>query len=340
MRKENINFCVECRTETEFKLKKTSYEKQIRDKAYAFEILEAICTECGEQMNVSGLMDRNAQAIDAQYRQIENIVSVADIQKLMEIYHIGKAPLSLALGFGEITITRYLLGQMPSKEYSDIIRNALESPGFMMERLQENAEKIGETAYQKSMKAARELDATFAMVSEKMLLTISYIFERMGEITPLALQKLLYFIQGIYMVLYETALYDEDCEAWVHGPVYAEVYNMFKNFKYNPIEDNRFAIFRNRFYELTKLERDVIDLVIETFGMYSGKVLEQITHQETPWLEARKHCLPDEASNVMIPKSAIQKYFSGVAQKYEIGTADGLRRYISDQLRKVNPESR
>lgn len=340
MKKENMNFCVECRKETEFKLRKTSYKRHIRDKEYTFEILEAICTECGEQTNVPGLMDHNAQAIDAQYRQIENIVSIEDIQKLMEIYRIGKAPLSLALGFGEITITRYLLGQMPSKEYSDIIRNALESPSFMMEKLQENAEKIGETAYRKSMKAARELDATFAMVSDKMLLTISYIFERMGEITPLALQKLLYFIQGIYMVLYETALYDEDCEAWVHGPVYAEVYNMFKNFKYNPIEDNRFAMFRNRFQELTQSERDVIDLVIETFGMYSGKVLEQITHQEAPWLEARKHCLPDEASNVMIPKSAIQKYFSGVSQKYEIGTADGLRRYISDQLRKVNPENR
>ena len=42
-----------------------------------------------------------------------------DIERLMKLYNIGKAPLSLALGFGEVTITCYLAGQVPSKEYSD-----------------------------------------------------------------------------------------------------------------------------------------------------------------------------------------------------------------------------
>lgn len=39
----------------------------------------------------------------------------------MKIYKIGKAPLSLALGFGEVTITRYLSGQIPLKEYCYLI---------------------------------------------------------------------------------------------------------------------------------------------------------------------------------------------------------------------------
>ena len=49
---------------------------------------------------------------------MENLVSIDDIKKLMEIYHLGKAPLSYALGFGEITITRYLYGQIPSRAVS------------------------------------------------------------------------------------------------------------------------------------------------------------------------------------------------------------------------------
>ena len=60
----------------------------------------------------------------------------------LKIYKIGKAPLSLALGFGEVTITRYLSGQIPSKEYSDIMKMALSSPTFMKEKLQENKGKI------------------------------------------------------------------------------------------------------------------------------------------------------------------------------------------------------
>ena len=69
----------------------------------------------------------------------------------MEIYKIGKAPLSLGLGFGEVTIFRYLEGQVPSKEYSDIMRLALASPVFMKEKLSENREKLTEAAYRRAM---------------------------------------------------------------------------------------------------------------------------------------------------------------------------------------------
>ena len=72
------------------------------------------------------------------------------------------------------------------------------------------------TAYKKAIKAAKEIAGMFCM-SDKMLLTISYIFEQMQEVTPLALQKILYFIQGIYMVMFDKPLYKEDCMAWVHG---------------------------------------------------------------------------------------------------------------------------
>ena len=75
----------------------------------------------------------------------------------MKIYKIGKGPLSLALGFGEITVTRYLDGQIPSKEYSDIMKAALSSPAYMKEKLQENRDKIAPTAYKKSMEAAIQL---------------------------------------------------------------------------------------------------------------------------------------------------------------------------------------
>ncbi len=77
----------------------------------------AVCAECGEEMSIPGLIDKNVQEIDEQYRTAEGLVSIDDIERLMKIYKIGKAPLSLALGFGEVTIPRYLEGQVPSKEY-------------------------------------------------------------------------------------------------------------------------------------------------------------------------------------------------------------------------------
>lgn len=75
-------------------------------------------------MSIPGLLDRNIQEMDEQYRRTEGIVSTEEIKQLIELYNLGEAPLSLKLGLEEETIGRYLDGQIPSKENSDIIRSA------------------------------------------------------------------------------------------------------------------------------------------------------------------------------------------------------------------------
>lgn len=328
MRKE---FCIECRRETEYALRKKTISKRIKDHDYDFTVTTAICMNCGEEMSLPGLIDKNAKEIDEQFREIEGIVSIDDIEKLLKLYKIGKAPASLALGFGEVTISRYLMGQVPSKEYSDIIKKALASPAYMMELLKKNREKVGETAFSKSMAAASSLKNLFS-VSDKMLKVIAYIFENLEEVTPLMLQKLLYYIQGVYSALFEEPLFSEDCRAWVHGPVYSEVYELFREFKYNPIEDARFAILEGSSEELTEDERKVIDMVLNTFGMYGGKVLERITHKETPWATARIGYDDGILSNEILSKDSIKNYFKSVHQKFGIDSESGLKNYIASMM--------
>lgn len=330
---ERRDFCIECRKETEYVLQKKKIVKNIRDKEYTFEITVAVCTECGEEMSIPGLIDQNVQEIDEQYRAMEEIVSIDDIKKIMDIYKIGKAPLSLALGFGEVTIPRYLEGQVPSKEYSDIIKAALSSPAYMKQKLTENREKLTDTAYRKVLAAVESIESLFS-VSDKMLQVIAYIFEKLEEVTPLMLQKLLYFIQGIYSALYGSPIFEEDCRAWIHGPVYPEVYKLFRDFKYNPIDDARFALLKGREDILAEDEKHVIDLVVNTFGMYSGKVLEKITHNEDPWKNARKGYGDNIPSSELLPKKRIMEYYILINRKYGIDTEDGLRIYIRDMLDK------
>lgn len=329
--RRRTDFCIECRNETEYVLQKRRIVRMIRDREYSFEITMAICSECGEEMSIPGLIDRNVQEIDEQYRETEGIVTVKDIERLMKLYKIGKGPLSLALGFGEVTIPRYLEGQIPSKEYSDIIKSALSSPAFMREKLAGNREKLTDAAYKKAMAAAEGLEVLFC-VSEKMLGVIACIFEELEEVTPLMLQKLLYFIQGIYSALYGKPLFEEDCRAWVHGPVYPEVYTLFRDFKYNPIDDVRFGLLKGTDDVLTEEERDVIDRVVNTFGIYGGKVLERITHNEEPWKSARKGYGDQVPSSELVSKDSIRKYYERVNEVYGVGTEDGVREYIRHML--------
>lgn len=327
----NLNYCTCCEKETAFSLSMKTLEKEIRNKTYKFKLTCAICNVCREEVSFPGLLDLNVKEIDDQYRQIESIVSVEDIEKVMDIYNIGKTPLSIVLGFGEITITRYLLGQVPSKEYSDKIKHVLENPKYMLKILNENKEKIGDAAYKKAITPTLKLAQLFCL-SKEMLRVISYIFEKTYEVTPLALQKLLYFAQGLYLAKFDKPLFNEDCEAWVHGPVYETVYNLFSDFKYNPIDDNRFAIIKDRFDELNGEEKEIVDLVINTFGKYSGRVLENITHNEQPWINARNNSQPFIPSKEIISKDAIKAFYQNLSKNEDLYTSSGLNKYISQFL--------
>lgn len=326
------DFCTECRRETNYTLKKIKINQTIREKKYTFEITAAFCNECGGEMGILGLMDYNIKEMDEQYRKAEEIITVEDIERLVKLYNIGKAPLSLALGFGEVTITRYLAGQVPSKEYSDIMLHALASASYMKELLDQNREKIGETAYKKAYTAATQLENLYVAVPVELLAVIAYIFSALHEVTPLTLQKLLYYIQGNYAAIYDKPLFDAPCEAWVHGPVYRNVYNLFRDFKNNPIDDDRFVPLKESALPLTPEAKEVVDRVLNTFGMYSGKVLESITHKEAPWLDARKGFLPDETSHAEISLDAMKEYFKKVDEKYAVRTEDGLRKYIKNMI--------
>ena len=87
---------------------------------------------------------------------------------------------------------------------------------------------------------------------------------------------------------------------------------------------------------MTDNEKKVVDLVVNTFGMYGGKVLEQITHNEDPWKEARKGYDDSIPSSELLPKEHIMKYYIAVNKKYGIDTETGLRTYIHDMLDKAS----
>ena len=111
---------------------------------------------------------------------------------------------------------------------------------------------------------------------------------------------------------------------------------MFRDFKYNPIDDARFALLEGIADALTDDEKRSVELVVNTFGMYSGKVLELITHNEEPWKEARKGYGDSIPSNVLLSKERIMSYYEAVNQKYRIDTEKGLKTYINDMLDRAS----
>ncbi len=81
-------------------------------------------------------------------------------------------------------------------------------------------------------------------------------------------------------------LFPEDFEAWVHGPVIPALYFEYKQYGYSPIPK---AEYMNQ-DSLSPEIRAVLNMVHNIYGRYDGKYLEELTHQELPWIKARGNC--------------------------------------------------
>ena len=67
--------------------------------------------------------------------------------------------------------------------------------------------------------------------------------------------------------------------------------------------------------ELKEFSEDLVDFLNDiwsTFGIYDGKYLEEQTHKEEPWINARKGYEPGARCNVIISKDSMKDYFKKI----------------------------
>lgn len=325
-------FCEECRKEVTYSIKDKNKKGTIKGEKYSYKGKEAVCKECGSLVYVGEINDSNLRSLYDVFREKNDIISLDKILDIPKKYAIGKRPLSLLLGWGELTFSRYCDGDIPTKQYSDILKKIYEEPEYYAKILDNNKDKLNSNkAYEKSKNAVDSLIGTPALEKQKIYLTIDYLLSRCEDITPLALQKALYYIQGFYFAFNNSYIFSQDCEAWVHGPVYRDVYNKYCDYQFNPIESN-VSVDEN--YFSTK-EILIFDSVIKNICCYSGKVLEDFTHKEMPWISTRGELSEKVSSNKIIPKEQIGEYFKKVKEKYTMITPNDIKEYAKYMFENI-----
>lgn len=331
-----MTFCEECREMMAYTTKDISMEKEIKGKKIKFEGKEAICPTCKGSLFVASIRDYNLKQLDIAFRIAENLITVDEIQRILENYNIGKRPLSVLLGWGEVTITRYLDGAIPTKQYSEKLFDILNNPESMESILGSNKHLVADASYRKCKEAIariKSLEISELSSENKIDSITKYLLISLTEITPFALQKLLYYAQGFNKIFNGTFLFKNDCQAWAHGPVYSEIYHKYKNFGYNPID---LAVsYDESELNISNNEKEVLDTVIRNFGCYSGKILERMTHSEHPWLATRNGLSDDTPSNKIIEKELISNYFEQIKQKYNMLSTSDASDYSKDLFEKL-----
>ncbi len=144
-------------------------------------------------------------------------------------------------------------------------------------------------------------------------LLTEYILAKYGKMSHLKLQKLLYYVQAFHLAYFESPLIDDDFEAWLHGPVSKKIFDKIKDFSvlYNDIDykGEVETVVGTLKHLLTTEQISLIDDVLIEYSSLTGTQLENLTHSEDPWINARKECSFGDACRVVIPKDIMAQYY-------------------------------
>ena len=124
-------------------------------------------------------------------------------------------------------------------------------------------------------------------------------------ISPLKLQKLVYYAQAWSLVLRNKPLFAQYIEAWVSGPVVRDVWDEYLAYKYRDIPAPA-----DLDIELASDEIEVLEEVWNAYGELSAKRLQDLTKSETPLLNARQGLEPAQKSTNVISHDDMKSYYA------------------------------
>lgn len=324
-------YCPECDNDIEVELLEREVKTTIDKVTFKYLAKIAYCMTCGNEVYIAEISDQNLKLANDKYRELAGgLIKVAEIQELLETYEIGKKPLASLLGWGEATIIRYLDGFTPRKIYSDQLKE-LKDPNKMLELFESNKKNLSEVAQRKLLNRINQLVDDLREVQDNGVVNVAKYFlskidtEAEEVITPLKLQKIIYYAQAWLLALKNRTFFEDDFQAWVHGPVIPNLYYQYKKHGYSSIPKAE-AVDSSIFDED---QLNILEMVRYAYGRYDAKYLEELTHQESPWKDARGECKADEICTRIISKDSIKSYFDEIADNFNIQSKHDLKNYIA-----------
>ena len=129
------------------------------------------------------------------------------------------------------------------------------------------------------------------------------------SITHLKLQKLVYYAQAWYLANFNKPLFQEDLEAWAHGPVAPSLWQKYKDRRWDalppPEEAPAFSDDLNAY----------LQAVMDNYGKFGAKFLEDMTHKEDPWKKTRGDLAPHARCSKPIPKALMRDFYGKKIKK-------------------------
>lgn len=134
----------------------------------------------------------------------------------------------------------------------------------------------------------------------------AYIVRRLGPVSCLKLQKLVYYAQAWSLVWDDRPLFRARIEAWANGPVVPELYRHHRG----EFQVREWPL--GNADNLNPDERGTVNGVVRFYGHRSPQWLSDLTHMEAPWIKARRGLSPTELGNNEITLKSMADYYTSI----------------------------
>lgn len=285
--------------------------------------------ETGEEIFDRDLEIKNDSIVFDIYKKQKGLLTNSEIKSIRKKYDMNQKEYAMAIGVGEVTVNRFENGSIQT-EATDAIMRLSENPDNMYDLLLKNQPNIPEELFDRFMKKVNELkklkehriatidfdkivnlnfetvdvdDVADNVIQKYNLryidLNKEYNIETNCEfITPLKLQKLLYYVQGLALSIFGKPAFNNKICAWNYGPVVNEIYQKYKINQRDPISTPK------NIKKISEGLECLIKIVIASYGKFEAGSLIDLTHDEEPWLNTEK--------NEEISLELIKNYFDKV----------------------------
>lgn len=133
-------------------------------------------------------------------------------------------------------------------------------------------------------------------------------------VTPMQIQKLLYYCHAWTLGLCGRPLLEQPVEAWMFGPVVKSVYLSLRAYRGNPVTEPIAGVDAPDFRDE---ENDVIEQVWRKYGYLTGRQLSTMTHRQgTPWHQVMYGKRRKGDVNPAIPNGLIREYYAEKARAF------------------------
>ena len=151
--------------------------------------------------------------------------------------------------------------------------------------------------------------------------------ERGDKVTPLKIQKLVYFSHGWHLALTDgkPLVNDEYIEAWTYGPVFPSLYHEFKQYGGDPIDGYAIDVYWNEEkkdsdYRIPNVEesdvptKKFLEKIWDVYGSKTPLQLSMISHApDSPWAQTNRG--GEGFMNVNICNALIKDYYKKIMEK-------------------------